>query len=228
MLVSARMPQGVYTVQHQLGIVQPIVAYSGGLILDEKGHTLLNLGICPSKALRIKAYLDSQGTCCSVYSGDRWLVDDMENPWVQEEMRITKVAPEQGRIEQLLQGAEAVHKLLIMDEPHRIEMLERELKQRFEGLRVYRSKATYLEVMDEAASKSRAVEELCRIKRIPVEQSVSFGDHFNDMDMLAATGMGFAMANAPRPVREAASHVARSNEEEGVARAICGLLGWCG
>lgn len=225
-LVSARMPRGIYTVQRQLGITQPIVAYSGGLILDEKGEPLLSLGFCPSKALLIKSYVDTQGACCSVYTGDQWLVDDQSDPWIRQEMHITQVTPEEGRMDDLLKGVQVVHKLLLMDEAPRIEALEQDLKRRFEGLRIYRSKATYLEVMDESASKSGAVKELCRIKGIPVEQSVSFGDHFNDMDMLAATGMGFAMANAPKQVREAASHVAKSNEEDGVARAICALMGW--
>ena len=225
-LVSARMPRGVYTVQRQLGITQPIVAYSGGLILDEKGDTLLSRGFCPAKALEIKGYVDHKGTCCSVYSGDQWYVDDQSDPWIQQEITITKVTPIEGNMKDLLDGTSVVHKLLLMGQPQRIETLEQELKQRFEGLRIYRSKSTYLEIMDESASKSEAVKELCRLKGIPIEQSVSFGDHFNDIDMLAATGMGFAMANAPRQVREMANHVAKSNEEDGVARAICGLMGW--
>lgn len=225
-LVSARMPRGVYTVQRQLGITEPIVAYSGGLILDEKGETLLSRGFSPSKAMEIKEYVDHNGTCCSVYSGDQWYVDDISDPWVIQEIQITKVTPVEENRKGLLDDASIVHKLLLMDEPQRIEALEQQLKQRFEGLRIYRSKSTYLEIMDESASKSEAVKKLCRLKGIPIEQSVSFGDHFNDIDMLTATGMGFAMANAPSQVREAANHVARSNEEDGVARAICGLLGW--
>lgn len=39
-LVSARMPEGIYLVQKALNIKSPIVCYSGGLIIDEENKII--------------------------------------------------------------------------------------------------------------------------------------------------------------------------------------------
>ena len=41
-LVSARMPKGILYLQEELGIEEPIICYSGSLIRDKDGNTLLN------------------------------------------------------------------------------------------------------------------------------------------------------------------------------------------
>ena len=46
---------------------------------------------------------------------------------------------------------------------------------------------------------------------------VAFGDMPNDLEMLAWSGMGVAMANAASVVLDAADHVTVSNAEDGVA-----------
>ena len=42
-----------------------------------------------------------------------------------------------------------------------------------------------------------------------MEETLAFGDHFNDLSMLEAAGVGVAMGNAPQAVREAADAVRR-------------------
>ena len=49
---------------------------------------------------------------------------------------------------------------------------------------------------------------------------MAIGDSYNDMDMLEWAGLGVAMGNAPKDVKEAADYVTTSNEEEGVAEAL--------
>ena len=44
-LVSARMPSGIFPLQKVLGICAPIVCYSGALILNSKGNPVKTVGI---------------------------------------------------------------------------------------------------------------------------------------------------------------------------------------
>lgn len=55
------------------------------------------------------------------------------------------------------------------------------------------------------------------------EDAVAFGDNDVDIDMLQYCGLGIAMGNAPRQVKEAADYVTASNDEEGVYIALNGL-----
>ncbi|MCU5774092.1 Cof-type HAD-IIB family hydrolase [Erwiniaceae bacterium BAC15a-03b] len=51
-------------------------------------------------------------------------------------------------------------------------------------------------------------------------QVVAFGDGGNDLEMLTQAGYGFAMANAPQKVKDAAKYQAGTNNDEGVSDVI--------
>lgn len=217
-LVSARMPSGILPLRDELGVKAPIVCYSGALVLDEHGETLSSVGLSHEKALEIEAYIKNewQQICCSAFSYHDWIVDDARNEWVEEEARITGSMPKEGVISRLIPENGQIHKFLCMGDAEAIAGLGSALEERFPALTVYRSKGTYLEIMDGGASKSGAVRTLCALSEIPIEATVSFGDNFNDVDMLLATGLGFAMGNAPAEVKRQAPRVTLDNDHEGV------------
>ena len=71
-----------------------------------------------------------------------------------------------------------------------------------------------------AATKEKAIEELCRHLNIESSQIAAFGDDFNDIEMLKLCGKGIAMENAIEEVKNAADQVCASNEKDGVAKWI--------
>lgn len=70
------------------------------------------------------------------------------------------------------------------------------------------------------ANKGAGVAALAAAYGVPLSAVAVLGDQRNDLPMFALAGMSVAMGQAPEAVRAAASHVARSNEEDGVADAI--------
>lgn len=217
-LVSARMPSGIFPIQRALDVKAPIVCYSGALVLNEHGEALTSAGLDREKALEIEAYIKNewQQVCCSAFSFHDWIVDDIRNEWIAEEQRITGSVPKEGALSRLVPANGQIHKFLCMGEAKVIAALGAALEARFSGLSVYRSKDTYLEIMNGNASKSAAVRVLCALLEIPIEETVSFGDNFNDLDMLLATGLGFAMGNAPSEVKRQVRHVIPDNDHEGL------------
>lgn len=217
-LVSARMPSGIFPLQRELNIKAPIVCYSGALVLDEQGETLGSVGLSRAKALEIEAYIKNEWKqlCCSAFSYDNWIVDDVRNDWIAKEQCITGSVPKEGRISDLIPENGQIHKFLCTGQAKAIAALGSALKEKFPELSVYRSKDTYLEIMEGSASKSGAVSTLCTYYGIPAEATVSFGDNFNDVDMLLATGIGFAMDNAPAEVKRQAARVTLDNDHEGL------------
>ena len=53
---------------------------------------------------------------------------------------------------------------------------------------------------------------------------MAFGNTENDVPLLKMAGLSFAVANADEVAKKAASHLCRSNEEDGVAKEIEKLL----
>lgn len=221
-LISARMPSAIFSVQRELGIRAPIVCYSGALILDEHGERIYTLGIDREKAVQIDDFVKKnyQQICCSTYFYNHWFSDNIQDKWMVQEQSITSCVPKEGKIPEFVPQAGQVHKLLCMGEASEIEDLGHALIKEFSGLSVYRSKSTYLEIMNGAVLKSRAVTCLCDYYGVPIETAVSFGDNFNDLDMLLATGTSFAMGNAPEEVKRQARNITLDNDHEGVLEGL--------
>ena len=221
-LVSARMPGAIRPIQRELGLEQPMICYSGSLILGEREDCIHSIGIGREKAVRVDAFIREgwPQICCSAYSHHDWIAHDLQDEWIVQEQQITSAAAVKGPITDVIPPDGQVHKFLCMGEPGPIESLGKLLKEEFPELTVYRSKDTYLEIMDGSASKSGAIRHLCRDYGIPVDASVSFGDSFNDIDMLLATGVSFAMGNAPDEVKKQARFVTLDNDHEGVLKGL--------
>ena len=156
----------------------------------------------------------------SFYIENRWMVDEIDEG-IKEESKITGLTPEILD----LTNVQKVHKLLIIADKNIIEQLEMSLKEKFTGLKIYKSKDTYLEIMDESVSKASAIQFLCDKMKISLHQVVSFGDNYNDLDMLLLTGKGFAMANSAKGVLESISTHTLSNDEDGIVYALENLVG---
>ncbi|PAD05006.1 Cof-type HAD-IIB family hydrolase [Bacillus velezensis] len=56
------------------------------------------------------------------------------------------------------------------------------------------------------------------------EECAAFGDSGNDLEMVSAVKYGVAMDNAQESIKQAAAHIAQSNNEEGVLNAIDSIL----
>ena len=79
---------------------------------------------------------------------------------------------------------------------------------------------TNLELNAAGATKGAALAALCRALGVDPLDTAAFGDGTNDVSMLAAAGVGVAMANGAPETRQAADLVTASNQEDGVAMVL--------
>jgi len=77
-----------------------------------------------------------------------------------------------------------------------------------------------LEFMDKSIDKSIAILKILEIEKYTFEESISFGDGFNDEKMLLATKKGLIMSNAVASLKNKLPHleVIFSNDDDGVAK----------
>lgn len=105
---------------------------------------------------------------------------------------------------------------------HRIEEKERIEKQLedYDFLHVLSSAQRDMEIISSQVDKGRALLWLAKELNIPKERTISFGDSENDLSMLSATEISYAMENGTELVKKTATNRAPSNEEDGVARVL--------
>lgn len=220
-LVSARMPKGMIAIRDEVGYPNPMICYSGALIVDEAGRYIYDTALEKETAKNLCNYVEEKEPeiAVNIYSEDNWKVKQKGNPWVIQEMQITGVMPEE--VDFLREETfEKVHKILCIGEAQAISRLEGQLKERFLGIRIYKSKDTYLEIMSEKASKSGAMKILEKKFGISREETIAFGDAYNDIDMIQYAGIGVAMGNAKEEIKSAADMITASNNEEGVLKVL--------
>ena len=82
------------------------------------------------------------------------------------------------------------------------------------------SSGASMEITHPDAQKGIALEALCELLQIPLENTMALGDSGNDESMLKAAGFGVAMGNAPDFIKAVADAVTESNTNDGAAIAI--------
>ena len=218
---SARSPSGIYPILREKGIFCPIICYSGALVMDEAGNVLSSAGMDKKTAGEVVSFIETRGFDCSwnLYSVDTWIVKDRKDPRVVREEKIVHAEALEGTVDLLPEGAK-IGKVLCMCAPDRIIEIQRELVTRFPDMSVVRSSDILLEIMAGGINKGGGVREFCRLKGIPVGETVGFGDHYNDAEMLEAVGLPFLMGNAPDDLKQRFPGVTRSCDEDGIYHAL--------
>lgn len=76
------------------------------------------------------------------------------------------------------------------------------------------------DVMAEGISKAEGIKMICRQYGYDIKEVACFGDHGNDIEMLQAAGLSFAMGNATEDVKNISDMICKSNKLDGVAMTI--------
>ena len=94
----------------------------------------------------------------------------------------------------------------------------------FRRITVTSSEHGLIEFGAASANKLSALQWLCNQLDIPLSAVAAFGDMPNDIAMLKASGIGVAVANAHEQALAAATHITKSNDDDGVAHFLRELL----
>lgn len=92
------------------------------------------------------------------------------------------------------------------------------------GHQVVVSGRHWIDLMPRGVNKGTAVRALQHALDVTAEQTAVFGDYHNDMEMLDAAALSFAVGNAHPAVLARARYTTPTNEEQGVVTALAHLL----
>ena len=229
-LISSRMPAAMRHLQEELHIShQPLIAYNGGLLLinDQPVHsTEIQLDILE----QLCDFNKSENVHLSLYNHDDWFVPKADQ-WAEREENNTLVKAKMKSNEEVIQEwkkeNKGPHKIMCMGDEAKITKLADFLFYHHKDqLHLYRSKSTYLEIADKRISKLTAIEKLLKEHFfLSLEETIAFGDNYNDHEMLKAAGMGIAVGNSKAEILEIATEVTHHSHEDGVARSLQKLFG---
>jgi len=197
-----------------------IIAYNGSLVWDcAEGKAIkektIPLHVIPELVAAIKGDFRIHG-----YKGNSIVIQGKPDEW----SRYISCANKMPLLE-TKDFAEVItdpqHKCIITGPPRKLWHLERRLRMKFEpSLNFFRSESFLLEVVPKGIDKAEALKELLKSLGGEAENLLCCGDGYNDLNMMRLAGISCATQNAKKPVKQAATFVTRSNDQDGVAHAV--------
>ena len=222
-LVSARMPQSMTYLQERLGIIdQPIICYNGALILDGAKELFSNT-IAFKTVARVFQIAETEAVKLGLYYHREWYVEE-NSERVQKEIRHTMAEPVFRPTSTTLSDWKkrnvSAHKMMLMGTKTSADAIFPLLiNQLSDHINIYRSNDTLIELAPKSVSKLSAIQLLLASDE-SLDDVISFGDNYNDIEMLQHSGLGVAVENAREEVKAIANHVTLKNTENGVAHFI--------
>lgn len=69
-------------------------------------------------------------------------------------------------------------------------------------------------------SKARGIEDVIKYFGLSIENTMAFGDGFNDLEMFDTVGFSVAMGNAEQALKTRANYVTKNIEQDGILYAL--------
>lgn len=111
-------------------------------------------------------------------------------------------------------------KTLFIAERGVLDRLEPIIRGKYDSGNAVRSGDMYLDMIANGVSKGTGVKRLAQLCGIADDKIIAAGDNMNDVDMLRAAGISWAVANAEPDVKNAADRLAPDNNSNAIAYII--------
>ncbi|WP_297637493.1 HAD family hydrolase [uncultured Clostridium sp.] len=124
-------------------------------------------------------------------------------------------------VEDLNSVDDEIFKIAVCDFNRSIENSYPHLNHIFgDEFKVVVSGAVWMDIMNQNIDKGYALEMIQKDMGISYEETMVFGDFYNDVEMLSKAKYSFVMENANEDMKQYGNFIARSNLENGVVQAI--------
>ncbi|MEW5866278.1 MAG: Cof-type HAD-IIB family hydrolase [Bacillota bacterium] len=219
-LASGRMFRATVPFAEELGIDAPLITYDGALIKTAGTHEVISHRPVPlEQAREVLFYAQARGLHVNVYIDDVLYVERYNEEALSYMAHAKVDAATVGNLADFV--TEPPTKLLIIAAEAEVDRLLPRVKAEFGArLHVVRSMPRFIELTAGGVSKGTALAILAQRLGVPREEVMAVGDSENDISMLEYAGVGVAVGNAQRHVKEAADYVTEGESGDGVAEAI--------
>ncbi|MGX4593493.1 HAD family hydrolase [Leuconostoc sp. JNUCC 76] len=227
-LVSARSPSEMEPIITKLNLLEQQVAFNGGLIYkqDNFGTNIGKSYLIPHNVSYFLINWIQKNfpiISLSYYTKKEW-VALKEDLGVEFQAKLTGQEPYFcATVDEHFQNCEkGIAKIMLIDlsEKNLLQIEAKINSMNLKGISIYKSMNRCLEITSSLAQKDIAVKEVMKMKNLNAEETVAFGDGYNDISMLKTVGFPVVMGNAPKDVKQFGRFITKTNDADGVAFGI--------
>ncbi len=228
---TGRMPSGIIHQVEELGLKGLVSCCQGSIIVDVETKTPVMQGtMVHEEAIAVCEKLETLGIHIHVY--DLWdFYSNMDDEFLRlyEKMVREKatVVVDKPLSQFLKQTKMPVYKILAMVAPEENQAVFQALIDLGLPNSTVTKSAEYLvEVVHASYSKGTALQFMANHYNVPLEKTIGIGDQWNDLPMIEKAGLGLAVQNAAKELKQSATVLQSTNEEGAIAEAIY-TFGFC-
>lgn len=217
-LASSRPPRSIKPIAQELGLRAPFAAFNGALIQLPDDQVLAGSVIPPNITQRIRGMAMLLGLDVWLYDQKDWYVN-MRTPFVDREAQTAGFMPRTDVYMQQLKRDNV--KLTVVGTPDVVlKAMERIRGEMGTVVSASRSKPRFLDVTAFGWDKAALIKRLGALLNVPPENMAAIGDGPNDVGLFRQAIVSIAMGQAVDNIKQQASYVTASNDEDGWARGI--------
>jgi len=204
--------------------IQPNAPYgciNGGGIYDPVKDTFLWHATLPKEALELMEYVDAHlpeiGIQVNTEKDVYFSKDNVAMEWFR---KVTGMPPNMRDYhdipEPMLKVIFAHHEDDKIDEVARL-LAEHPTSKNYDFIR---SEKVLYELLPKGVSKGAALQKMAGLLGVDMRNTVAVGDYENDVSMIRAAGIGYAVANARPAAKAVADRMTVSNDEHAIAAIV--------
>jgi Cof subfamily protein (haloacid dehalogenase superfamily) len=219
-ITSGRPPRGMAMLIDPLGLRTPVAGFNGGIFVKPDMTIMEEHVLAADAAKRALDVILHNHLDAWVYSGQDWLVRDLNAAHVAREQWTVKFPPKVVKDFDAVLG-NAVKIVGVSDDLDLVARCEKAAQDALGAqASAARSQPYYLDITHPDANKGTVVATLSKLLSVPAGEIATIGDMPNDVLMFRKSGLSIAMGNASPEVQAQADLVTDSYDDEGFAKAI--------
>ena len=219
-VTSSRPPVGMRFLVAPLGITLPIGPFNGSSIVDTSLKPI-EQHLIPADAVRKSLdVLNEFGVDVWLFTNEAWIIKRDDGKYVPHEQHTIQHDPILAAdfTPYLASACKIVGASADSAQLAACEIaMQRVLGDQALAIR---SQTYYLDITPPGQNKGTFVQAMAKRLGISTDAVATIGDMQNDLAMFEVSGLSIAMGNATNDVKQKASHVTTSNEDEGFAAAV--------
>jgi Cof subfamily protein (haloacid dehalogenase superfamily) len=219
-IVSSRPTIGMGFLIAPLAITLPVGAFNGSSIVDAALKPIEQHLIPAAVAQRSLDVLNQFGVDIWLFTNEKWLTRNPDGEYVPHEKLAIKHDP--TIVADFAPYLASACKIVgASSDPALLKRCEAAMQEAVgQQATAVRSQTYYLDVTPPGHDKGTFVEAMAERLKISTGAVATIGDMQNDLAMFKKSSLSIAMGNATDDVKQQATQVTASNEDEGFAKAI--------
>lgn len=222
-LASGRPTKGILQIAEELRLKEfggYILSYNGAKIINCKTNEVIYEKFVPDEIKETVYDISKKyGINILTYENDAIITENSDR-FIEIESKINHMPVK--IVKSFIEALKfPVVKYLMTGEPELLEKIEPLVYKKLLGYgNVFRSEPFFLEVVPENLDKAASMNIFLQSQGSDRTELIACGDGFNDKSMIEFAGLGVAMENAQKPVKDVADYITLSNDSDGIAKVV--------